>query len=156
METVKVDYKTELQKNGVIAFVPGGNSMWPFIKNRKQSVIVKTISEDIKPYDVIFYLRPQGTFVLHRVIEVLEDGFICSGDSQLETERVKKEWVFGIMDGFYKGKKYISVQDEKYKKQVEKWYKSTKKREREIKSFYFFERVKNKLKRIFGKEKKDS
>ncbi len=33
-------YKTELDKNGAIAFVPSGNSMWPILKNKGQSVIV--------------------------------------------------------------------------------------------------------------------
>ena len=29
------DYKTELEKNGAIAFVPGGNSMWPTLKKSR-------------------------------------------------------------------------------------------------------------------------
>ena len=155
MQTGKSDYKTELDKNGAIAFVPGGNSMWPIIKNKKQSVIVKSKSDRLNVYDVAFYQRPTGAFVLHRIIEVLEDGYLCSGDSQLETEIVKEDWVFGVMDGFYEGKKYISVQDKRYINKVEKWYKNAKKRERQIKSFYFFEKVKNKIKRIFNNQKKE-
>ena len=35
------NYRTELEKNGALAFVPSGNSMWPTLKNRGQSVIVE-------------------------------------------------------------------------------------------------------------------
>lgn len=155
MQIVKSDYKTELEKNGVIAFVPAGNSMWPIIKNKKQSVIVKSKTERLTPNAVAFYLRPTGVFVLHRVIEVLDNGYLCCGDSQLDTEVVLEDWVFGVMDGFYQGKKYISVNDNSYIKMVEKWYKNPVRRERKIKSFYFWKRVKNKLKRIFNSNKED-
>ena len=156
MQVVKSDYKTELEKNGAIAFVPAGNSMWPIIKNKKQSVIVKRKTERLAPYSVAFYLRPTGVFVLHRVIEVLDNGYLCSGDSQLETEVVLEDWVFGVLDGFYQGKNYISVSDDSYKKTVEKWYKNPVLRERKIKSFYFWQRVKNKLKKIFRSKKDDN
>ena len=84
METInfKTDYKTELEKNGILAFVPGGNSMWPTLKNRGQSVVVLVKKEKLKRYDVALYLRDNGTFVLHRVIEPTEWGYIICGDSQ--------------------------------------------------------------------------
>ena len=53
------NYKTEIEKNGVIAFVPRGNSMWPILKNRGQSVIIrkKTAEEKLAPFAVAFYER---------------------------------------------------------------------------------------------------
>ena len=36
-----VDYKTKLSQDNVIAFVPGGDSMWPTLKNKGQSDIVQ-------------------------------------------------------------------------------------------------------------------
>ena len=47
--------KTEkvLLENGVFSLVPKGNSMWPFIKNKKYSVIIKSITEKPSLYDVV-------------------------------------------------------------------------------------------------------
>lgn len=147
------NYKVELEKNGAIAFVPGGNSMWPTLKNRGQSVIVKKKSERLKKFDVALYQRYNGTFVLHRVIEPVKDGYIICGDSQFTLENVKEEQVFGVMEGFYRGKKYIACTDKKYCKEVSRWYKRKNWRKFRLKCFFFGQRVKNKLRRIFSKKR---
>ena len=78
MEQIKSnDYKSVLQKQGILAFVPDGNSMWPFIKNGKQSVIVEIPKNPIKIYDVVFFTRPDGTQILHRVLGFDNDNLIA-------------------------------------------------------------------------------
>jgi hypothetical protein len=64
---------------------------------------------------------------------------------------VLEEQVFGIMTGFYRGKKYIDCKDEKYKKEVENWYGRKTCRKIRLKWFFFMQSVKNKLKRLFRK-----
>ena len=150
----KSDYKNEIEKNGVIAFVPSGNSMWPMLKNRAQSVVVKRKTERLKPLDVAFYLRDNGAFVLHRVMQVIDGGYVMCGDSQFNTEKVKEENVFGVMEGFYQGEKYIEVTDPKYIKRVKSWYSHKFRRKLRLKIFYFSNRVKNKLSRIFKRSGK--
>ena len=145
------DYKTEIERNGAIGFVPGGISMWPILKNRGQSVVVKKKTEKLKRYDVAFYQRGNGAFVLHRVIMPTEEGYVMCGDSQLSYEIVKEEQVFGVMEGFYSGKKYVECTNLKYCKRVEKWYKRKFIRKFKLKIFYFIQKVKNRLKRIFRK-----
>ena len=149
MEVVTSDYKTELEKNGAIAFVPGGNSMWPTLKNRAQSVVIRRKTQRLKPFDVAFYLRDNGAFVLHRVMETIDGGYIMCGDSQLVTERVKEDGVFGVMEGFYHGKKYVEVTDARYVARVKRWYSRKRWRKFRLKIFHFGQRVKNKLARIF-------
>lgn len=149
-------YKTELDKNGAIAFVPSGNSMWPILKNKGQSVIVVKKTARLDRFDVALYERPNGVYVLHRVMKPEQDGYTICGDSQFSTERVKEEQVFGVMTGFYRGKKFVSCTDEKYKKKVENWYKKAKIRKLRLKFFYLRVRVKNLFARVFGrKTKKD-
>ena len=111
--------------------------MWPTLKNRKQSVVVKTKTERLKRFDVALYLRPEGTFVLHRVMDKTDNGYIMCGDSQLTKESVKEENVFGVMIGFYRGEKYIEVTDPDYIKEVETWYGNEKRRKRVLKNFHF-------------------
>ena len=146
----KSDYRTELEKNRVIGFVPSGNSMWPTLKNHHQSVVVVKKTCRLKKFDVALYERAGGTFVLHRVMSVTDDGYIMCGDSQFSLEKVSEDCVFGVMEGFYRGKKYIDCKNAKYKKEVIKLYANEKRRKRRVKFFYLRLRVKNKLKKIFG------
>lgn len=139
------DYKKTLTKNGVLAFVPKGDSMWPFIKNGRQTVIIKPVTDLLKKYDVCFYERNDGSFVLHRVIDFYDGGYVVIGDSQMTTEKVAFNQAFGVMTEFYKGKNVVAVSDEKYQKAVCRWYSDLERRARKIKNFYFWKRVKNKL-----------
>lgn len=152
MEKAQNDYRTELNNKGAIAFVPGGNSMWPILKNRGQSVIVVRKTERLKRYDVAFYQRANGSFVLHRVMKATNEGYVMLGDSQFELEKVLEEQVFGVMQGFYRGKKYVEASSDKYLKQVDRWHSRKTYRKFRLKIFYFSQRVKNKLKRIFSKK----
>ncbi len=147
----EVGYKVQLNEYGAISFVPKGNSMYPFLKNKGQSVLIRKGVENIKPYDAIFYQRLNGDYVLHRALEITDFGFICCGDSQFNTEKVKIEQVLGVMYGFNKGKKLVEVTD-KHRAKVKKWYERKTYRKIRLKIFYFSIRVKNKLKRIFRKK----
>ena len=151
----EIDYKENLNKNNVIAFVPRGNSMWPTLKNKGQSVVVEAKRERLKKFDVALYVRGQNYFVLHRVMDVLDDGYLMCGDSQFTLEKVTEDQVFGIMSGFYRGKKYVDCKDEKYKKQVERLYKKKTLRKLRVKLFFLWQSIKNKLKRIFGGKSKN-
>lgn len=146
-KNVNADYISVLNEKGVLSFVPAGNSMWPFIKNRKQTVIVKKSDGLFNQNDVVFFRRQDGSCVLHRVLQVFPDYLVVRGDSQINSEKVQKENVFGILEGFYKGEKYISVTDEKYQKKVTRWCKNSFFTRLRKKIFYFRNRVKNHFKR---------
>lgn len=134
----------------VFSFSPKGESMWPFLKHKKQSVVIDS-SITPKNYDVILFVRNNGEKVLHRVIEILPDAFICSGDSVLKTEKVGKDAVVGVMTGYYKKDVFICVRNEKYQNRVISYYKNPRKRQRKIKRFSFRLKLKNKLKKVLGK-----
>ena len=97
-----------LEKNGVLSFTPRGKSMWPMISNKTDTVIIKSVKGTLKRYDVAFYERASGQVVLHRVMRVHADCYDMCGDSQTAVETgVKHEAVFGVLEGYYKGKRYI-------------------------------------------------
>ena len=158
-QDIKQNYRTELEKNGAIAFVPGGNSMWPTLKNRGQTVIVERKTEKLKAFDVALYQRKDGTNVLHRVMKPTDAGYIICGDSQFTLEPVEEDAVYGVMTGFYRGDRFISVTDENYIREVEKLYSDEKLRKRRVKRFYFFNNLRSlpgrALRKIFGKKKKE-
>ena len=153
------DYAEELVKNGVIAFVPSGNSMWPTLKNKGQSVIVKAKTERLKPLDVALYRRESGANVLHRVIKTTKSGYVMCGDSQFTPEKVKEENVYGVMVGYYKGKRFVEVSDEDYINAVKRLYANEKRRRARVNAFFFKEKLKAFPKRVliklFRRKKKD-
>ena len=144
----KNDYKKSLLESGILGFVTHGNSMWPFIKNKKTSVIVTQKEERLKVFDVAFYERANGDFVLHRVLEVTEDGYVVSGDSQTEKEVVKESDVYGVLCGYYQGKKYIDCGSSDYIDAVKKWYSDEAYRQNKIKKYYKRRLFKSRLKKL--------
>ena len=133
------EYKAQIEKHGEIAFVPRGNSMWPFIKNKAQTVIIQKKTVRLNKFDVGFYSYGENA-VLHRVVEVLDDGYVFCGDSQFVLQTVKEEDVFGKMTYFYQGDKCVNADDKKVLKKVKKWYKHPLWRKIRIKLFYLFKR----------------
>ncbi len=67
-------------------FTAFGNSMHPFIKGGIDRVCLSPVREDVKKYDIIFYRRDNGMFVLHRVIGIENGAFILCGDNQYSVE----------------------------------------------------------------------
>lgn len=156
------NYISELMKNGVIAFVPSGNSMWPTLKNKGQSVIVKKKTEKLRAMDVALYCRKNGANVLHRVIKSTENGYVMCGDSQFVLENVEEDMVYGVMEGFYRGKTYVAATDPAYIEEIRKLYSNEKKRKRRVKRYFFFlgiinlpKRAARKLCRIFGLKRRE-
>lgn len=148
---IENEYLTQLNKYNAIAFVPSGNSMWPILNHKRQSVIVVKKTERLKVNDVALYYRKDNATVLHRVIKVLEDGYVIQGDSQTYLENVKEDCVFGVMVGFYKGKKYVSADNERYIKKVEKWYNDENKRQRKCKRHFKYLSLKGKIRSLIKK-----
>ena len=148
--------KKILEKQTTCAFVPKGVSMWPFIKNKKHTVIIKKPDNPLCVFDVIFYTTCEDREVLHRVIEINGENIITMGDGLIEPERVDIKNVFGVMQGYYVGKKFIDAKDPKYLKKVAKWYSNAKKRRRKIKNYKLRLKIKNKIIRILNKGKEDN
>lgn len=148
------NYKEKLIETGVIAFVPKGNSMWPTLKNARQSVVLLPKKERLKKWEVAMYERSDGSIVLHRIVDVVNGGYVFCGDSLEPREFVKEDKVFAYMQGFYRGKKYIETDSEKFRKETEKLYKNEKKRLKRAGRFFFRQRVKSKIARAFAKLKR--
>lgn len=123
---MKNDYKNLLNKNGVISFTPGGESMWPIIRNKKTTVIIVKPESELKKYDVAFYETSEGRPILHRVMSVGEDAYDMCGDGNSVYEKnVPKAAVFGILKGFYRKEKYIDCEKNFiYKLSVRIWCSS--------------------------------
>ena len=73
----------EIAQGMPVRFRLKGNSMFPLLRNVKDSVILEKCSTDnLKPMDVVLF-RYQGTYVLHRIIQRRGDGLLMQGDGSI-------------------------------------------------------------------------
>ncbi len=82
--------KEKIDNGGTVQLPITGKSMRPLLVWGRDTVeIVKC--DNPKKGDIIFYLRDNGQFVLHRIIGTDENGYILCGDNQWDKE-------YGIKD----------------------------------------------------------
>lgn len=110
----------ELERQGHSFFQTVGDSMEPLLHNRKSTVMIAKVSEKLRKYDVALYHRPTGEYVLHRVVKVRERDYLICGDNRIYREKVPREWVIGVMTGFFPdvGSQFVACEDGKYQEYV--------------------------------------
>lgn len=106
----------ELNSGGEISFVPNGISMYPMLYSGRDTVTIKKANGKLKKYDLPFYRRESGQFVLHRVVGMNKDGYIMRGDNQLVKEYgIKDENIVGVVVSYVRNGNKHSVTEFSYK-----------------------------------------
>ena len=113
-------FEEMLADYGMIAYTTKGRSMEPLFHQGRDIVIISPPNGRLKPMDVALYRRGKA-YVLHRVIEVTEDGYLIRGDNTYALERVPEEAVIGVLTGFKRKGKDYSVEDAGYLRYVRFW-----------------------------------
>lgn len=109
-----------LKKNGFLVSTIVGVSMFPMLRNRKDTIVVKPISGKLKKYDVPLY--KSGTrYVLHRIVEVRPHDYVIIGDNCVQKEYVKDEQIIGVLTEFYRGEKRVDMDGWQYRAYVRGW-----------------------------------
>ena len=81
--------------------------MKPLIRPNIDSLVFVP-PERIHKYDVVLYRR-NGRAIMHRVIGVRGDTCLIRGDNSNYTEEVPTGDIFGVMQGFYRGQRYVAA-----------------------------------------------
>ena len=71
-----------LAETGELFTTASGVSMLPCIRPKRDMLHLAKPEHDIKKYDVLLYKRKNGTYILHRVLEVKSDSYVLCGDNQ--------------------------------------------------------------------------
>ena len=127
LEDIITILEEKLGNGACVTFSPEGVSMLPLIRPGRDSV---TLSKEAKPKvgDAVFYKRPNGQFVLHRIVQMEDGDFVLSGDNQLLLEKgVKSDWIIATVTSVYRGKKTLKRESKKmavYLKVILPCYKS--------------------------------
>lgn len=100
-------YETILEafaNNKMFVFPIKGSSMQPLFHTGCRVMLMKI--DHIKKNDIIFYKREDGSFVLHRVVKILNNHKLkMIGDHQLNYEIIDEALAFAKVYGYYKNDK---------------------------------------------------
>ena len=92
-----------------------GVSMRPMLRQGIDSVELSPLPEKLQKYDLPVYIRSDGQYVMHRVIEVKEDMYTCLGDNTITLESISPEQMIGVVSAFKRGEKRIEVTNRYYR-----------------------------------------
>ena len=75
-----------------------GNSMVPFLRNGQDTVFVSPPDGPFRRGDLVFYTRPSGQYVMHRIYHIRNGMLFIVGDAHTEVEGpVDPDRVFGVV-----------------------------------------------------------
>ena len=120
MDNVKTFSKI-LEETGHLAYITRGFSMLPLLRQGKDVVVIEKKEERYRKYDTVLFQRGNGSYVLHRILKVLDDGYWIVGDNCISGENVKDNQILGIMTSVKRNGKTINVTDWKYLLYVHLW-----------------------------------
>lgn len=91
-----------------------GTSMFPLLRNQKDSVRLNPITEELKKKDIVLYRRKNGAYVLHRIIKIKDGVYSMVGDNQriIETP-IYRDQILAIVTHLIKDDKEIDVKKSK-------------------------------------------
>lgn len=94
-----------------------GGSMSPFLVHGRDDVLVKKGEGNYGKGDILFYRRPSGQYVLHRVVKAAPDGSLFfAGDAQTAVEGpVSPDCVFGCVERVRRKGKWIGKRDVRWR-----------------------------------------
>lgn len=108
----------KLEMGGRVNFNPRGTSMLPMLHNDGDRVEIIKATAPLKKYDLPLYRRPDGSFVLHRVVrKPLSDGsYVMCGDNQWHLEYgITHNDIIGVVTAFERKGKHISAKNPLYR-----------------------------------------
>ena len=105
----------KLNAGATVTIQPKGTSMLPLIRQGQDEVILKKPTGRLKKYDIPFYKRESGQFVLHRIVKVRKNDYVICGDNQTDYEyNITDDMVLAVVDAIIKDGKTIPVTDKEY------------------------------------------
>ena len=95
--------------------------MYPMLRNRRDTVIIRPVEGRLKKYDVPLYRRGKD-YVLHRIVKVTPEGYVICGDNCLHREyQVTDRQIIGVLKGFYRGDREIDIDGNGYRLYCRLW-----------------------------------
>lgn len=96
-----------ISSEGEFRLFPRGTSMLPLLRQGRDSVILVRCERALKKRDIIFYKRPSGQYVLHRIVKKPkgEDYVLCGDNQTLLEKGITQDMVIARVSAVYRGDK---------------------------------------------------
>ena len=98
-----------------------GISMLPMLRQGIDRVELSPLPERLQKYDLPVYQYPSGKYVMHRVVAVKDDHYICNGDNLLQMEKIYHDQMIAVVTAFTRDGKRIEVTDTGYRLYCRFW-----------------------------------
>ena len=114
---------TVAEDGSVIPLLVTGTSMLPFLLDRRSVVYLeKARSYQPKRGDIVLFLRPDGAWVLHRVVRLLPNGkLLINGDGQAWTETIMPQQIMARVVRICRRKRIFSTENVIYRVLSRMW-----------------------------------
>ena len=111
-----------LEREGMYVATIEGVSMYPMLRMRRDTVVIKKYEGRLRKFDVPLY-KVGDRYILHRIIKVLPDSYVIRGDNLEKKEYGNSEEnILGVLTTFYRDEKEIDMNGFAYKAYVYIWH----------------------------------
>ena len=111
-----------LASGGEFRLYPHGTSMLPLLRQGIDSVALRSLNRPPEKFDILFYQRSDGSYVLHRVKEVTPKGLTMWGDNQTMLEfGVSCDQIIGYAARIFRGETELDCQSITYRAYLRLW-----------------------------------
>ena len=111
-----------LSSGGEFRLYPHGTSMLPLLRQGIDSVALRRLDRPPQKYDILFYKRRDGSYILHRVKGVTSNGLIMWGDNHTMLEcGITEENIIGYAARIFRGETELDCQSLRYRLYLWLW-----------------------------------
>lgn len=110
-----------LERDGVWISTTTGTSMWPMLRDRRDTIVVRPVEGRLRPYDIALYRR-DDSYVLHRVIKANDGGYRIMGDNCKAYEEVPESDILGRLDEFWRGERHYDPRSDAWLLYARTWH----------------------------------
>ncbi len=118
----KATFEEVLNREGKLIYTNVGDSMLPLIRQDRDLLVIEKPRGRLKKYDVPLYRRDNGQWVLHRILQVRDDGYVICGDNRWRKEYgITDRHIFGVLTAVIRDGRELKVRDWRYRLYVAVW-----------------------------------
>ena len=111
-----------LSSDGEFRLYPRGTSMLPLLRQGIDSVALRSLDRPPQKFDILFYKRQDGSYILHRVKEITDKGLILWGDNHTMLEYgITEENIIGYAARIFRGETELDCQSFRYRLYLRLW-----------------------------------
>lgn len=113
--------KEQIHAGRSVSFSPRGTSMLPMLRQGIDSVELSPLPAQLRKYDLPLYCYPNGKYILHRIVGMEGECYLCRGDNTYVYETVAPESMIAVVTAFKRGERRIPVDAWHYRLYCRVW-----------------------------------